>query len=138
MVNFTMYATDTNNNVKQNSTLLVVADVTKPVVNTSFNVSSPVVNDVINFSGNITDGIGLLSANITYNMSGAVTYANYTISGTSASIHNVTAITGCAETCVINFTMYATDTSNNVKQNSTLLVVADVTRPRLNSFLPVY
>ena len=43
-----MYATDTSNNVKQNSTLITVADVTKPVVNTSFNVTSPVINDVIN------------------------------------------------------------------------------------------
>src|SRR3989338_6850192 len=68
-------------------------------------------------------------------MSGAITYANYTISGTSASIHNVTAITGCAETCVINFTMYATDTNSNVKQNSTLLVVADVTKPVINGTL---
>ncbi|MBI2652542.1 LamG domain-containing protein, partial [Candidatus Woesearchaeota archaeon] len=133
VLNFTIYATDTSNNVKQNSTLLVVADVTLPIVNTTFNISSPLVDSVVNFSGNITDGVGLLSANITYNMSGSVTKANYTISGTSASIHNITAITGCVETCVINFTMYATDVNNNVKQNSTLLVVAYVTAPIVNT-----
>ncbi|MEK6728013.1 MAG: hypothetical protein AABY28_05025, partial [Candidatus Omnitrophota bacterium] len=133
VINFTMYATDVNNNVKQNSTLIVVADITVPVVNTTFNVSNAKVNDVINFSGNITDEAGLISANITYNMSGVITYANYTISGKNASIHNITTITGCIETCVINFTMYATDVNNNVKQNSTLVVVADVTVPIVNT-----
>ena len=124
VINFTMYATDTSNNMKQNSTLIrigAVADTTPPVVNTTFNITSPAINDVINFSGKITDGVGLISANITYNMSGSITKADYTLSGTSASIHNVTVIT-CSG-CVINFTMYATDTSNNMKQNSTLIAI---------------
>jgi len=132
VINFTMYATDTSNNVRQNSTLIVVADRTAPVVNTSFNVTSPVVDDVINFSGNISDNLALLSANITYNISGVLTKVNFTVSGTSARIHNVTTLT-CTETCVINFTMYATDTSNNVRQNSTLISIADTTRPVVNT-----
>src|SRR3989344_5201795 len=111
----------------------VVADRTAPVVNTTFNVTSAAFNDVINFSGNITDDLALLSANITYNMSGVVTYANYTISSTSASIENTTAITGCVETCVINFTMYVADRSNNVRQNSTLIVIRDVVPPVVNT-----
>ena len=139
VVNVTGRANDTSGNFRQNETIFTVqavaADTTPPIVNTTFNVTNPLVNSVINFSGNITDGVGLLSANITYNMSGALTKANYTISGTRASIHNITTITGCVETCVINFTMYATDTSNNVKQNSTLITVTDRTPPIVNTSL---
>ncbi|MEK6984156.1 MAG: LamG-like jellyroll fold domain-containing protein [Nanoarchaeota archaeon] len=125
VINFTMYATDTSNNVKQNSTLLTIADVTLPVVNTTFNTTSPVINDVINFTGNVTDLNGLLSANITYNMSGVLTKINFSLTGlTVAQISNATQIT-CDAGCVLNFTMYATDTSNNVKQNSTLVSVAE-------------
>jgi len=133
VLNFTIYATDTSNNVKQNSTLITIADVTKPIVNTSFNVTNALVESVVNFTGNVTDLGGLKTANITINFSTGKVFANYTISGTSASIYNVTTITGCTETCVINFTMYATDTSNNVKQNSTLLIVADITKPIVNA-----
>ncbi|MEK6891761.1 MAG: hypothetical protein AABX25_01125, partial [Nanoarchaeota archaeon] len=64
----------------------------------------------------------LLSANITYNMSGVITYVNFSLSGTTAQVSNVTKITGVAGD-VINFTMYATDTNNNVKQNSTLITI---------------
>ncbi|MBI2542171.1 hypothetical protein HYV80_05670, partial [Candidatus Woesearchaeota archaeon] len=135
VVNFTLYVTDTSNNVKQNSTLLVVADATPPVVNTTFNNTNPLTTDVINYTGNVTDLAGLKTANITYNMSGVLTKANYTLSGTSTTVTNTTTITGCVETCVINFTLYVTDTSNNVKQNSTLLVVADVTLPVVNTSL---
>ena len=122
VINFTMYATDTSNNVKQNSTLITVTDNRATTVNTTFNITSPVINDIINFTGNITDETGLISANITYNLSGIITYANYTLSGTTAQVSNVTKI-NVGRGSVINFTMYATDTSNNVKQNSTLITV---------------
>ncbi|MEK6947059.1 MAG: hypothetical protein AABX32_05635, partial [Nanoarchaeota archaeon] len=124
VLNFTLYATDVSNNVKQNSTLLVVSDAIPPVVNTTFNITNPLINDIINFTGNITDETGLLSANITYNMSGVLTKVNFTLSGTAAQVSNVTKITSAGGS-VINFTMYATDTSNNVRQNSTLITVAN-------------
>ena len=58
---------------------------------------------------------------------GIMTYVNFTSAqlggGTSAQISNATKIT-CGSGCVINFTMYATDVSNNVRQNSTLITVA--------------
>ena len=98
-----------------------IEDIIKPVVNTSFNLTSTLINDVINFTGNVTDETGLLSANITYNLSGTITYVNFSLSGTAAQVSNATKV--CSSACVINFTMYATDTSNNVKQNSTLLTV---------------
>jgi len=134
--NFTLYATDVNNNVRQNSTLIIVADRTLPVVNTSINNTNPLVNDVINFTGNITDDTGLLSANWTYNLSGVLTKLNYTISGTSFNGLSNTTTLSCVETCVVNFTLYATDTNNNVKQNSTLITVAappDNTPPVVNT-----
>ena len=133
VLNFTIYATDTSNNVKQNSTLLTVADVTLPVVNTTFNNSNPLVTDTINYTANITDLNGLLSANWTVNLSTGKIFANYTISGNSAQISNTTSLSSCTETCVLNFTIYATDIKNNVKQNSTLLVIADTTFPVVNT-----
>jgi len=128
VINFTIRANDTSNNWRTNDTIITVIETILPVVNTTFNMTQIVINDVINFSGNITDETGLLWANITYNMSettngpGVLTKINFSLSGTKASIHNVTNIT-CGAGCVINFTMYATDTSNNVRQNSTLINV---------------
>ncbi len=132
VINYTVYATDTSNNVKQNSTVVTVIDNVFPIVNTTFNKTNPAVNDIINISGNITDETGLLSANITWNISGIITYSNYTLSGTSAQLSNSTAL-ACTESCVINFTMYATDASANVKQNSTLLIINDLTAPVANT-----
>jgi hypothetical protein len=117
-------------------TITAAADTTAPVVNTSFNVTSAnaLVDSVINFSGNMTDDTGLLSANWTFNLSSGLVKLNYTLSGTSATLSNSTAL-ACVETCVINFTLYATDTSNNVKQNSTLITIADRTSPIANTSL---
>ncbi|MBI2661171.1 hypothetical protein HYX09_02775, partial [Candidatus Woesearchaeota archaeon] len=105
--------------------LMSVASVNaEPVVNVSINNTSPSINDIINISANATDDIGLVYVNITYNMSGILRHANYSVSGTTASVWNDTQITSIGGS-VINFTVYATDTSNNVKQNSTLITVAD-------------
>ena len=133
VVNFTAYATDTSNNIRQNSTIFTVIDNIFPIVNTTFNITNALVDSVVNYSANITDETGLLFANLTYNISGILTKINYSISGTSLQISNFTTITDCTETCVLNFTWFATDTSNNIKQNSTLLVVADVTAPIVNA-----
>jgi len=111
-------------NVSINYTAGSVPDTTSPIVNTTFNITSPKINDIINFTGNATDETGLSTANITYNMSGILTKVNFTLSGTSAQVNNVTKIT-TGRGSVINFTMYATDTSNNVKQNSTLITIVD-------------
>jgi len=110
-----------------------VSDTTRPIVNTTFNVTSAKVTDIVNYTANITDETGLLSANWTVNLSSGTIFANYTLSGTSAQISNSTSLSSCLETCVLNFTIYVTDTSNNVKQNSTLLVVSDVTNPIVNT-----
>ncbi|MBI2557706.1 hypothetical protein HYW20_00115 [Candidatus Woesearchaeota archaeon] len=122
-------ANDTSGNMMQsdvfNFTVNAPAppDTTLPIVNTTFNISSPLANDVINFTGNVTDETGLSSANITYNISGIITYVNFTLSGTTGQVSNATKLPSTS--AVINFTMYVTDTSNNVRQNSTLLVVTD-------------
>lgn len=142
VINFTLIVTDTSNNVKQNSTVFTLVDVIFPIVNTSFNITSPRINDIINFTGNLTDESGLSTANITYNMSetangaGVLTKINFTLSGTTAQISNKTQIT-CGRGCVINFTMYVTDTGNNVKQNSTLITVADTVQNNAAILNPV-
>ena len=103
-----------------------------PTINTAFNITSPRINDIINFTANITDGNGLLSANITYNISGSITYVNFSLSGTSAQVSNATKVCGIA--CVINFTMFATDISNNVAQKSELISVEDSTIPKILNY----
>ena len=104
--------------------VIVESDTTPPIVNATFNNTSPKINDYINISANITDETGLSTANITINFTTGTVKMNYSISGTSASIYNVTQITD-GRGNVLNITVYATDTSNNVKQNSTLITIAD-------------
>ena len=115
-----------------NSTsLTIISDITVPVVNVSINNTSPKRYELINISTSITDGNGLLSANITINKSTGKEFYNYTLSGTSATISNITNITDSRGN-ILNITVYATDTSNNVQQNSTLITVAN-TAPSFTS-----
>lgn len=94
-----------------------------PNIATTFNITNPVINDIINFSGNMTDNVGLMTANITYNMSGVITKVNFTLSGLSSQVSNSTKIlTGG----VFNFTLFVTDTNDNVIQNSTLITVPEI------------
>lgn len=130
VINFSMSAKDTSGNTYQNSTLLNLVDDVLPVVNTTFNVSSPQVRDVINFTANITDNVGLLSANWTVNLTSGTQYMNLSVSGASAERSNFTTLAGRED--VLNFTLYVTDTNNNVKQNSTLITVADTIAPTFN------
>ena len=130
MINFT---STTQEIFDVNFTGITAVDSTSPIVNTTFNKTNPALNDIINFTANITDETGLFSENITYNISGILTKVNFTVSGTRAEISNTTKIT--CNGCVINFTVYATDTSNNVKQNSTLITVTDTVNPQYNTSL---
>src|SRR3990167_4717002 len=100
------------------------SDTTSPIINGTINNTSPKINEYINYSFNITDETALSTGNITINLSTGIVYMNYSLSGTSATISNTTQI-NCARGCVLNITGYATDTSNNVKQNSTIITVAD-------------
>ena len=81
--------------MKQNSTLVVVADITSPVVNTTLNTTNALANSVVNYTGNVTDLNGLLSANWTVNLSTGKVYANYTLSGTTAIVSNLTSLSSC-------------------------------------------
>lgn len=110
---------------------------TPPKINLTINNTSPKRYDLINISANITDEIGLKSANITINFTTGILKINYSISGTSATIYNLTNITDIRGT-LLNITIYATDTSNNVAQNSTLITVANTPPTATNvSITPV-
>jgi len=101
----------------------VVVDTTPPIVNTTFNITNPNENDIINFTGNVTDETGLLSANWTVNLTTGTIFMNYSLSGlTEAQVSNTTSLPNVG---VFNFTLFVTDTSNNVKQNSTIITVTD-------------
>ena len=135
--NVTGYATDSSNNVAQNSTLLIIQDNVFPVVNQSSNASLDHlhISEMINFSANMTDETGLLFGNMTHNMTGDIAYINFTVSGKEAEVHNVTEITVVGES-VINVTFYATDTSNQVTQNSTIYNVENTNPTDTTIILP--
>ena len=130
-IEMTPYDT-TGKGIPKNNTL-TTPDTTFPIVNVTINNTSPRRYDLINISANITDETGLLSANITINFSIGKMFKNYTISGTSTSIYNITNITDSRGN-LLNITVYATDTNNNVKQNSTLITIAN-TIPNATNFV---
>lgn len=99
-------------------------DITKPIVKSSFNLTSYHFNTQVNYSSNLSDETALLRANITINYSSGKQKINFTISGTSARIYNVTILQGIKGD-VINFTTFVEDSSNNKAQNSTLITLAD-------------
>src|SRR3990167_5564680 len=106
-----------------NVTAAAVSDTTLPKINLSVNNTSPKINDVINISFNVSDETGLSTINITTNGTDN-RKINYTVSGANAQLSNATKI-NLTRGNVINITIWATDTSNNVAQNSTLVTVAD-------------
>lgn len=99
---------------------------TPPTIKAALNNTAPRQNEYINITANITDDNALLSANITINFTTGKKIMNYTLSGTSAEISNATQITDTAGNR-LNISVYATDTSNNVKINSTIITVAGTT-----------
>ena len=104
-------------------------DTTPPIINGTLNSTSGYnnikINNLINITYNITDETGLSYANITWNFTNNNIKINFTgLSGTSTQINNVQQIP-CGVGCVINITGYATDSSGNTNQNSTLFNVAD-------------
>ncbi len=102
------------------------------IINSSFNISfdNIFINDWLNISFNITDIDGLLSANITINFSGTEQWiANFTLSGTEATIFNVTQF---ASGGVFNITGYGSDAGGFTIQNSTLITIIDNVLPIVN------
>lgn len=122
------------------------SDTTLPIVNVSLNNTSPKINEWLNISANITDETGLLFANWSINFTTGLIKQNYSISGTSFKFSNRTQITDSRGN-VLNITVYATDTSNNVQINSTIINVADTlgsiliglntTTPRINGVVNI-
>ena len=114
----------------------LLGDVTAPIIKTGFNTTSPKnAGDFLNFTGNVTDETGLLSANWSINFTTGTVKINYTISGLSSQVSNTTNLIGINAGNVLNFTLYVTDTSNNIKQNSTLLIIIDSIAPLANTTL---
>jgi len=100
------------------------ADTTFPLLNSTFNNTAPKIGEFVNASWNVSDETGLATANLTINFTTGLVKLNATLSGTDAQLSNSTNITDKRGT-VLNFTFYVTDTSANVRQNSTLITVAD-------------
>ena len=124
VINFTVFATDANNNVEQDSTLVTVEETTPPLGNSSVNNTAPRLNDVINITVNASDNLGLSTINITINFTTGIVYHNYSVSGTSVSIHNATTITDSRGN-VLNITAWITDGVGLVFQNSTKITIAN-------------
>src|SRR3990167_7262560 len=112
------------NNSNFSTPSAVVPDTTPPIINGTINNTAPKINQWINITFNLTDETGLAYGNITHNMSGTITSSNFTLSGTTAQISNRTLI-NVVRGSVINFTGWATDSSGNTKQNSTLITIVN-------------
>ena len=136
VINVTGIARDNSSNIAINDTVFTLLDLVPPVINCTFNISVDNIEtgSAINFSCNMTDETGLTIGNITNNMSGVITYSNYTLSGTTAAMENTTIVT-VKKGSVINFTGYVHDGVNTV-QNSTLITVTiDNIKPIINGTL---
>ena len=108
-------------------------DAIAPVINGTVNNTNPKRFDVINATFNLTDETGLSIGNITFNLSGPNSYKfSFALSGTNAQIsQNITV--NLTRGAVINITGYGIDSGGNVKQNSTIIEVANTlpTAPNL-------
>src|SRR3990167_8021690 len=116
------------------NTIVVPPDTTLPIINGSLNKSITTIyfGDVINATFNWTDETEGSYGNITWNLSTGKTFTNFSgLSETSGQISNATRIS-CYGGCVINVTGYITDSSGNVKQNSTVFTVSDNISPLAN------
>ena len=149
-LSFLQFFSDANTQISMRQLIVIngtstpiSADTTFPLINLSINNTSPKINDVINISFNVSDETGLSTINITTNGTDN-RKINYTVSGANAILSNATKI-NLTRGNVINITIWATDTSNNVAQNSTLVTVADTpptftlainnTSPKINEFV---
>lgn len=112
------------------------ADTTPTVINGTINNTAPKRFEVINATFNITDETGLSYGNITFNLSGPDSYNfSFALLGTAAEIsQNITI--NLTRGAVINVTGYATDANGNVKQNSTLITVANTPPPQVILIAP--
>ena len=116
------------------NTIVVPPDTTLPIINGSLNKSITTIyfGDVINATFNWTDETEGSYGNITWNLSTGKTFTNFSgLSETSGQISNATRIS-CYGGCVVNVTGYITDSSGNVKQNSTVFTVSDNILPLAN------
>lgn len=121
-------------------------DTTLPIGNATLNISTIRINNVVNSTINITDETGLQTANLTINFSAGKRFSNYTISGTSVQLSNVTAITESRGNA-LNFSWRISDTSGNIRQNDTVITIADTlgsiliginnTSPKINEVINV-
>ncbi len=136
--NITGYGSDAGGFTTQNSTLITIIDNVLPIVNQTSNstLDHLHINDFINFSCNATDETALFSGNITNNMTGAIVYNNFTLTGTEAIFANATEITVVGES-TINVTCFVTDESNNVRQNSTIYEVRNTNPTTPTIILPI-
>ncbi len=135
--NFTLRVNDTVNNIRNNISIITVADNVAPIVNTTFNISISLINNghVLNFTANITDETALASVTITNNMSGTTVTSTQTLSGTSTKVSNLTPISASAG-AVVNFSMTVTDAAGNSRQNSTVFAIVDTTAPTITVSTP--
>ncbi|HLG24319.1 MAG TPA: hypothetical protein VI564_05315 [Candidatus Nanoarchaeia archaeon] len=111
------------------------ADNTTPFVNATLNNTSPKRYEIVNISAYASDESGLTLGEIIVNQTGSNVIYSFTLSGGSAFFsQNITI--GVARANVINFTARVTDGSGNLKQNSTLITVANTPPPQVTLTYP--
>lgn len=101
-------------------------DNTPPEINTTLNETTIVFNSVINFTGNITDLINLNTCQIINNRTGINEFFNVTLNSIGDECSQVIDIDVAGGT-VINFSIRANDTLNNLGLNDTIITVGTLT-----------
>jgi len=107
-----------------------IVDTTSPGINITNNNATIRIKGLLNISCQAFDSP--TAGNITFNLTGAINLYNFNfaLSGTSANFsQNVTI--NLTRNNVINATCWASDTSGNTAQNSTLITVANTPPPQV-------
>ena len=104
-----------------------------PEINISLNNTALVQGYIVNVTGNWSDRDGGSIGQIITNQTGENVIYNFSLSGTSGYFgQNITIAVG--NTHVLNFTTRLNDTTNKFNQSSQIIVVGDITLPKIINF----
>ncbi|MBI2651504.1 hypothetical protein HYX01_03465, partial [Candidatus Woesearchaeota archaeon] len=120
-----------------NQTINFTIDSVLPIINGTLNKSYNLIylNDIINATFNASDNVSLSFGQIIVNDTGEKRFFNFSLSNANLAQFSQNITISCTVGCAINITGRVNDTSNNFKQNETIITVADNIIPIANSSL---
>ena len=117
---------------------LISADNIPPAIAGELNKTINVeFDEVINVSFKASDETGLDSGIIAINDTGFFRFFNFSLNGVVNATFSQAIKISCGVNCAINLIGIVNDTSNNIIQESILIIVADITPPLINVSYPL-